>query len=174
MTGTCHAVWRRRVQWLLTEYINVCFSPINEWKATEEFKDGNDRVNMARIFYWRGVKLETERSTERCLYFCKQTKDMMKDNGSEDKKEGIISRCTEVKSTSSGIWLDMEMEKEESKILSDLLSSYLNWHGSRCEEDNKSSPCPSGSHILMERDNNKYWYTDIDTPIYMSGGPNSM
>lgn len=61
----------------------------------------------------------------------------------------------------------METKKEESKILSDLLSSYLSWHGFRCEEDNKSSPCPSGSHILMEKDNNKYWYADIDIPIYV-------
>lgn len=36
--------------------INAYFSPSKEWKATEEFTEGSDRVNMARFFYWRGVK----------------------------------------------------------------------------------------------------------------------
>lgn len=68
----------------------------------------------------------------------------------------------------------MQRENEGSRILSYLLSSYLNWHSSTLEEDTKSSPCLSGSHILMDRDNNKYWYADIDISVYMSGGQSFM
>lgn len=35
------------------------------------------------------------------------------------------------------------------------------------------APCLSGSDVLMEWDNNKYWHTDIDIPIYLSGGQSS-